>query len=148
MKVKTSSNALNIERGSNVHSDNTSVGLESLWDYVPCIIEQEDDTASDVEVTRTEKVSTSPSIATPSPLKLAQSESFFDDSKPPPMTIAVSTSETDEDDDDNIHNITKEQLLTDPFAPREGRTLCWRNVNMTLVRFLILYTQQFLCYIK
>ena len=22
---------------------------------------------------------------------------------------------------------------TDPFAPREGKTLVWRNVNMTLV---------------
>lgn len=24
----------------------------------------------------------------------------------------------------------------DPFAPREGKTLLWRNVNMTLVRLL------------
>lgn len=23
---------------------------------------------------------------------------------------------------------------TDPFAPREGKTLVWKNVNMTLVR--------------
>lgn len=23
----------------------------------------------------------------------------------------------------------------DPFAPREGKTLLWKNVNMTLVRF-------------
>ena len=23
----------------------------------------------------------------------------------------------------------------DPFAPREGKTLVWKNVNMTLVRF-------------
>lgn len=25
---------------------------------------------------------------------------------------------------------------TDPFAPREGKALVWRNVNMTLVRTL------------
>ena len=24
---------------------------------------------------------------------------------------------------------------TDPFAPREGKTLVWKNVNMTLVRW-------------
>lgn len=26
---------------------------------------------------------------------------------------------------------------TDPFAPREGKTLVWKNVNMILVRLLL-----------
>jgi hypothetical protein len=134
-KGKTYSNSLDIERGNKVHADATSDGLGSIWDYVPCIIEQDDENGSDEEVNQIIKESI-PVPVTRSSLKIAPSESFFDDSKPPPMAIAASTSETDEDDE-TIHNISKEQLLTDPFAPREGRTLCWRNVNMTLVRLLI-----------
>ena len=30
-------------------------------------------------------------------------------------------------------------LRNDPFAVREGKTLTWRNMNMTLVRFLRKY---------
>ena len=45
--------------------------------------------------------------------------------------------------DEEINNTSKEQLLTDPFAPREGRTLCWRNINMTLVRFLFFMLEHF-----
>jgi hypothetical protein len=133
-KGKTPSNSLDIEKGSNVCLDTASEGLDSLWDYVPCIIDQDDETGSNAEYTQTEKELV-PYVAQ-SPLKIAQSESFFDDSKPPPMAIAASTSETDEDEEE-IYNISKEQLLTDPFAPREGRTLCWRNVNMKLVRLLL-----------
>ena len=29
-------------------------------------------------------------------------------------------------------------VSADPFAPREGKTLTWRNVNMTLVRASLL----------
>ena len=133
-KGKPSNNSSDIEKGGKVHSDTISEGFETLWDYVPCVIEQNDDTASNAEVAEVEKESI-PNM-TQSPIKIAQSESFFDDSKPPPMAIAASTSETD-DDDEEIHHISKDQQLTDPFAPREGRTLCWRNVNMKLVRYRI-----------
>ena len=136
-KAKEHSNSSDIESGGNVHSDTITDGLESLWDFVPCIIEQDDGTGSSTEVIPIEKESI-PSV-TQSPIQVAPSESFFDDSKPPPMAIAASTSDTDEDDEE-IHTLDKHQLLTDPFAPREGRTLCWRNINMKLVRFLIHYT--------
>ena len=138
-KGKASITSSDVERGGDVHSDTTSDRMESLWDFVPCIIEQEDvGTVSYSEVNKNEPESIPDIAPPPPPLQVAQSESFFDDSKPPPMTIAASTSETDEDDEEVI-NISKDQLHTDPFAPREGRTLCWRNINMTLVRFLPLY---------
>lgn len=138
--VKASITSSDVERGGDVHSDMMSDGMKSLWDFLPCIIEQEEvGTESYSEVNKNEPESI-PDIASPPPpptppLQVAQSESFFDDSKPPPMTIAASTSETDEDDEE-ITNLSKDQLHTDPFAPREGRTLCWRNINMTVVRFL------------
>ena len=41
----------------------------------------------------------------------------------------------------NVHKMTGENRAVsvldshdDPFAPREGKTLAWKNVNMTLVR--------------
>ena len=128
-----------IEKGVSSPSDATSDRLESLWDFVPCIIEQDNDATvpySEVSNVEPEPMPHMMTRQPPSPLEVAQSESFFDDSKPPPMTIAASTSETDEDDEAMITNVDKndQQLHTDPFAPREGRTLCWRNINMTLVR--------------
>ena len=134
------SNLPDIEPEGNAHPNTTSEALESLWDFIPCMIEQKEINGTDVEVNQTDKEPTS--YATQSPLKIGQSESFFDDTKPPPMALAASTSETD-DDDEEIINASKEQLLTDPFAPREGRTLCWRNINMTLVRFLFFMLNHF-----
>jgi hypothetical protein len=136
-KGKASIKSSDIERGGDVHSETTSDGMKSLWDFVPCVIEQDDGTVSSSEVNKNEpeSIPNIPLPPPPPPVQVVQSESFFDDSKPPPMTIAVSTSETDEDDEEII-NISKDQLHTDPFAPREGRTLCWRNINMTLVRFM------------
>jgi hypothetical protein len=32
------------------------------------------------------------------------------------------------------HEMSMPSLFTDPFAPREGKTLVWKDVNMTLVR--------------
>ena len=33
--------------------------------------------------------------------------------------------------------VTKGHHTADPFAPREGKTLVWRDVNMTLVRNIV-----------
>jgi hypothetical protein len=74
---------------------------------------------------------------------------------PPLVPIKASTSETvDGDDDDDTYYYNNESkgkhkkssttnkqhdILshTDPFALREGRTLSWQNVNMTLVRRIV-----------
>ena len=66
----------------------------------------------------------------------------------PPQTVVYSTSETSSDEEDAaIENgsaggtstrlrLARKKIKCsggDPFARREGRTLTWRNVNMTLV---------------
>jgi hypothetical protein len=33
-----------------------------------------------------------------------------------------------------VQDVVALSLHDDPFAPREGKTLTWKNVNMTLVR--------------
>lgn len=38
--------------------------------------------------------------------------------------------------DDASMPMTAGHHTADPFAPREGKTLVWRDVNMTLVRYL------------
>lgn len=62
---------------------------------------------------------------------------MYDETAPPPAILANSTSSDTEDDDNSMTEGTqitkKRHSHTDPFAPREGKTLCWRNVNMTLV---------------
>lgn len=35
------------------------------------------------------------------------------------------------------------QQSTDPFAPREGKALVWRNVSMTLVREMMIFSRFF-----
>lgn len=136
--MKTSD--IEIGTGCSDNSDKTSERVQSLWDYVPCITQQHVGTVSSTDVDSNEKESV-PSdvpVQAPSLPVVAPSESFFDDSKPPPMAIPVSTSDTD-DDDDELNQISLDQRHTDPFAPREGRTLCWRNVNMTLVSFSCIF---------
>jgi hypothetical protein len=66
---------------------------------------------------------------------LTQSESGQGDTKPPPMVPAASTSDTEGDEDSSDRQSMPDESSsdTDPFAPRLGKTLCWRNINMTLV---------------
>jgi hypothetical protein len=64
-----------------------------------------------------------------------------DSSRPPPTMVAISTSSTDDDEEtakpkteSDKGRVKVKRSQADPFAPRIGKTLCWRNVNMTLVR--------------
>jgi hypothetical protein len=41
--------------------------------------------------------------------------------------------------DEELREVCTLDLDTDPFAPRTGKTLLWRNVNMTLVRLQCKY---------
>jgi hypothetical protein len=133
---------VDVEIGGTHALKKASTGFELLLDYVPCIIQDEDDDSSskapvfkdEAPVQELVKKVESIPIIPPTHLQISQSESYFDDSKPPPMAIAASTSDTD-DDTDEILDGPKERSHTDPFASREGRTLCWRNINMTLVRY-------------
>lgn len=70
---------------------------------------------------------------------LSISESRQGEIAPPLMVVAASTSETEGEDEEcarrqSMHGLTGELSQTDPFATRLGKTLSWRNVNMTLVR--------------
>jgi hypothetical protein len=51
--------------------------------------------------------------------------------------VEETTTHTDHDDvDEHPHPKPKKKKSSDdPFALREGKTLLWRNVNMTLVSF-------------
>jgi hypothetical protein len=65
---------------------------------------------------------------------------LYDENVVPQAVIENSTSEThDDDDDDSIGGQTYinpgHRAMNDPFEAREGKTLSWRNVNMTLVRY-------------
>ena len=73
-----------------------------------------------------------------SEINVTKSESYQDDSKPPPMAIAASTSETEDDEDLEENKINTTGQSTNPFAPREGKTLYWRNVVMSLVCFILI----------
>jgi hypothetical protein len=48
-------------------------------------------------------------------------------------------SEAFDTDDEVVPKVVQHQMSmpsqhTDPFAPREGKTLVWKDINMTLVR--------------
>ena len=57
------------------------------------------------------------------------------------VTLAVDAAHDDLEGQHNKKTLMskKSSMLAvsdDPFAPREGKTLLWKNVNMTLVRRL------------
>ena len=47
----------------------------------------------------------------------------------------MNSGSTDEDIEVGLDSIVLD-AREDPFAPRDGKTLLWRNINMTLVSFL------------
>jgi hypothetical protein len=121
-----------IETGGD--DDKSTVETELFCNFLPCMYEK-------TPPQFTESIETSGSIIDIDKsdliLVVSKSESCQEDSRPPPLTKAVSTSETDEDEEIDESKFSRNESHTDPFAPREGKTLCWRNVNMTLVRLSI-----------
>jgi len=69
-------------------------------------------------------------------MDMSTTESFCYDGAPPPMTIQHSTSEETDDDDLFLEHAsspsTKQPGVVDLFAPRVGKSIKWRNVNMTV----------------
>ena len=88
-----------------------------------------------------------PKATSPASLSSSGSQSFMDVSVtesftydgrvPPSMAIDHSTSEETDDDDvflpkQSSPSNKKQPNIVDPFAPRVGKSLVWRNVNATL----------------
>lgn len=113
---------------------------EYFYDFLPCMYARPELSTSPSAIGMPNRNSERTYETTPPPsvLGLSTSESMIGLTKtescaegsPPPMVVAASTSETDDDDE-----VTEQEKVshTDPFAPRVGKTLSWRNVNMTLV---------------
>lgn len=95
-------------------------------------------TASNVADASIPRVTSSASASTV--LYTKSKDSFlYDENVVPQAVIENSTSETNDDyDDDSIDGHTYmnpgHRAMNDPFEARDGKTLSWRNVNMTLVR--------------
>lgn len=41
-----------------------------------------------------------------------------------------------EDSENSVVDLDKPHSYNDPFTPRTGKTLTWRNINMTVVSFM------------
>jgi hypothetical protein len=138
-------------------SRDATVEVEYLCNYLPCVYEKPKasktlskcgtvdskcqqrllkDQSIDSSVPFDERSRALP-LSPSTSIAVSKSESYQDEPRPPPMVIAASTSETEEDEETGgVKSSTKNagnRSDTDPFAPRIGKTLCWRNVNMTLV---------------
>lgn len=131
------------------------VEVEYLYRYIPCLYTQPVPSASPSTVSKhvskggrsnqalvDEQSITSSSAPlgqskSESMVGLSKSESCHDDTLPPPMIVAASTSATEEDEESIGRQascvLPEKRSHTDPFAPRVGKTLSWRNINMTLV---------------
>jgi hypothetical protein len=122
-------------------SRDAPVEVEYMYNYLPCMYTQPGPSANPSTISKCETQSGHSSLASAS-VEVSKSESMGSLSKsetwPPPMIVAVSTSDTDEDEDSlgrkTLYKSQGKRSHTDPFAPRVGKTLCWRKVNMTLVR--------------
>jgi hypothetical protein len=94
-------------------------------------------TASNVADVSVPRVNSSASASTV--LFTKSRDSFtYDENVVPQAVIENSTSET-HDDEDSIGGQTYinpgHRAMNDPFEARDGKTLSWRKVNMTLVRY-------------
>jgi hypothetical protein len=117
-----------IETGDTFSVEKLPCGIELLHRYIPCIYAKT--TLSLTESTDNRKIAPC-KTKFESIIDMSKSESFQEDSRPPPLILPATSSETD--NEEICRNISENRSQTDPFAPREGKTLCWRNVSMTLV---------------
>ena len=99
------------EEGSNTHTESITIMNDEEIDVDELIAKI---AAGDYDV---EAMSRSPAPAPVVPTAPKQAEPVYSPHK----------------HDDNLP-VTAGHHTADPFAPREGKTLVWRNVNMTLVR--------------
>jgi hypothetical protein len=127
------------------------VEVEYLYNYLPCVYSQLDPSTVNISESKSghieQALSDENSVASVSAslgfsnsesmIRLSKTESGMEDSKPPPLISTVTTSDTEGDDESEERQSSCKspgnRSHTDPFAPRVGKTLCWRNVNMTLV---------------
>jgi hypothetical protein len=127
---------IDIESGDSVSREKLNCDTDILQSYFPCIYERTTlclTKGADNHNAAPFKTKSEPTVA------VSKSESFQEGSKPPPLVLPDTSSETQEDDEFD-KSIDENYAQTDPFASREGKTLCWRNVTMTLVRLLQNYT--------
>lgn len=121
---------IDIEAGNSLSREKkTLCATDLIHSFLPCIFERT--TLSLTESTENRNL-TPCRTKSESIVVLSKSESFQEGSKPPPLVLPDTSSETEEDDEID-KSIAGNYSQTDPFASREGKTLCWRNVDMTLV---------------
>jgi hypothetical protein len=120
-----------IEAGDSISREKSRCDMDLLQSYLPCIFQ-----ATTLSLTEGTENSNFRQCGAKSDFIVAvsKSESFHEGSKPPPLVLPGTSSETEEEDEMD-KSISENYAQTDPFASREGKTLCWRNVNMTLVSF-------------
>lgn len=119
-----------IEAGDSSSLEKSLCEIEFLQYFVPCVNQKA--ALSLTESIETRNIDPCKKLSE-SKVEVTKAESFQEDIKTSPLVLPATSSETDESDEMEGRTTSDCNTQTDPFSFREGKTLFWRNVNMTLI---------------